>query len=221
MKRPYRSRDLPRRHPPRQALPQRRRPHDRPLRLRLPASMATTTLNAQDHPRKPPEAATLWMEGAKMVVSWNGKKTSPGRRHIIANLAKGGSLKIFDADGPIARHRAHRRTRRRHRRGSPPRPARQLHHPASGPRRRETTFRTEGDFCRRKPNLMTSSSSSCSGMATAHRPLQRQPDPLHNSEDAITGKPKLPYRFQRSITIYPNKSQKTSSLRTCRCAGSV
>ena len=44
-----------------------------------------------------------WMPGAKILVGWNGhEKESTGGRYVVANLSKGGVLKIFDSQGPIA-----------------------------------------------------------------------------------------------------------------------
>ena len=170
---------------------------------------------ADYHPERPrpilesrSEPATLWMEGAKMVVSWNGKEDQPrGGRHIIANLAKGGSLKIFDADGPIASDTgligelddgtvavAHL-----------------VQHdnsitPASDLGAEETTFRAEGDFCRRKPNLMSVFKQLLlRGWLLLIGRFNANLTRSIIQKMAITGKPKLPYRFQRSITIGPDK----------------
>ncbi len=58
--------------------------------------------------RPPPVAAgrstpqTIWLPAAKMAVSWNGREENSGGRYVVANLSKGGVLKVFDAAGPIA-----------------------------------------------------------------------------------------------------------------------
>jgi hypothetical protein len=49
--------------------------------------------------RKP---TTVWMPDARVLVSWNGHEATGPGRYTIANLSKGGVLKIFDAQGPIA-----------------------------------------------------------------------------------------------------------------------
>ncbi len=41
--------------------------------------------------------STVWMPGAKIAVSWSGSS-----RYAVANLSKGGVVKVFDEDGPIA-----------------------------------------------------------------------------------------------------------------------
>ena len=44
-----------------------------------------------------------WMPGAKILVGWSGREQeSTGGRYVVANLSKGGVLKVFDAKGPIA-----------------------------------------------------------------------------------------------------------------------
>jgi hypothetical protein len=51
--------------------------------------------------RKEPE--TLWLRDCHLVVSRNGKEwNDKGGRHVIVNLSKGGVLKVFDSQGPIA-----------------------------------------------------------------------------------------------------------------------
>jgi hypothetical protein len=51
--------------------------------------------------RKQPE--TIWLKDCQMIVSRNGKEWEPqGGMHVVANLSKGGVLKVFDAQGPIA-----------------------------------------------------------------------------------------------------------------------
>lgn len=48
------------------------------------------------------EPATVWMADARMLVSWNGRETTGRGRYTIANLSKGGVVKVFDGQGPIA-----------------------------------------------------------------------------------------------------------------------
>jgi hypothetical protein len=51
--------------------------------------------------RKEPQ--TIWLKGAQMVISRNGQEwQKKGGLHVVANLSKGGVLKVFDAQGPIA-----------------------------------------------------------------------------------------------------------------------
>lgn len=51
--------------------------------------------------RKQPE--TIWLKDCQMVISRNGKEWEPqGGMHAVSNLSKGGVLKVFDAQGPIA-----------------------------------------------------------------------------------------------------------------------
>jgi hypothetical protein len=48
------------------------------------------------------EPHTVWFPAAKIVVSWNGKKEGGSGYYAIANLSKGGVIKVFDEVGPIA-----------------------------------------------------------------------------------------------------------------------
>ena len=65
---------------------------------------------ADFHPERPKpiaesraESHLRWMPDAKIVVAWNGKESdSTGGHHVVVNLSKGGVLKVFDQDGPIA-----------------------------------------------------------------------------------------------------------------------
>ena len=51
--------------------------------------------------RKEPQ--TIWLKGAQMVIARNGQEwQKKGGLHVVANLSKGGVLKVFDAQGPIA-----------------------------------------------------------------------------------------------------------------------
>jgi hypothetical protein len=45
--------------------------------------------------------STVWMPGCRMAVHWSGQR-SPRSYHGVANLSKGGVIKVFDARGPIA-----------------------------------------------------------------------------------------------------------------------
>ena len=51
--------------------------------------------------RKEPQ--TIWLKGAQMIIARNGQEwQKKGGLHVVANLSKGGVLKVFDAKGPIA-----------------------------------------------------------------------------------------------------------------------
>ena len=51
--------------------------------------------------RKEPQ--TIWLKGAHMIIARNGQEwQKQGGLHVVANLSKGGVLKVFDAQGPIA-----------------------------------------------------------------------------------------------------------------------
>ena len=64
---------------------------------------------ADYHPERPrsilknrSEPTTVWMEGAKWSSHGTAWKTSHGEAATSSPTSKGGNLKIFDADGPIA-----------------------------------------------------------------------------------------------------------------------
>lgn len=45
----------------------------------------------------------IWLKGAQIVISRNGQEWQKnGGLHVVTNLSKGGVLKVFDAQGPIA-----------------------------------------------------------------------------------------------------------------------
>ena len=49
------------------------------------------------------KTTTKWFREARLVVHWNGLNSPhAASRHMIANLSKGGVIKIFDKEGPIA-----------------------------------------------------------------------------------------------------------------------
>ena len=146
---------------------------------------------ADYHPERPQsilksrsEPTTVWMQDAKMVVSWNGMEDqSKGGRHAIANLSKVGNLKIFDAEGPIASdtgligdledgsvavtHFV------------------QLDYIITRPfdlGADETTC-IEGNFCCRKPPDERHEAAFAKRVAYIYWPIQRQPNPVHNTEN--------------------------------------
>jgi len=170
---------------------------------------------ADYHPERPQsilksrsEPTTVWMQDAKMVVSWNGMEDqSKGGRHAIANLSKGGNLKIFDAEGPIASDTGLI--------GELEDGTVAVTHfvqhdniitcpPDLGAD--ETTFHIEGNFCRRKPNLMSVMKQLLlRGWLLFIGRFNANLTRSIIQKMAITGKPKLPYRFQRKISIHPEK----------------
>ena len=163
------------------------------------------------HPERPNpindsrnEPSTIWMSEAKMIVSWNGKESKPsGGRHFVTNLAKGGVLKIFDSKGPIASDTGligelddgtvavthlvqHDNTVI----------------PLVGHPDKSRVFVVEGDFCRRKPNLMSVFKQLLlRGWLLTIGRFNANLTRSIIQKMAITGKPKLPYRFKRTITI--------------------
>ncbi|MBT4224496.1 MAG: hypothetical protein HOD72_08550 [Opitutae bacterium] len=163
------------------------------------------------HPERPRpitesrrEPSTIWMPEAKMLVSWNGKESQvKGGRHAIANLSKGGVLKIFDAGGPIASDTgligelddgtiavAHL-----------------VQHdskitPATNPNQERAKYIVEGNFCRRKPNLMSVFKQLLlRGWVLLIGRFKANLTRSIIQKMAITGKPKLTYRFKRIITV--------------------
>jgi hypothetical protein len=167
------------------------------------------------HPERPKsilesrsEPTAIWMPDAKMVVSWNGKESEPSAgRHLVTNLAKGGVLKIFDSKGPIASdtgligelddgtvavtHLV------QHDNTITP----LVDHPD-----KSRVFVVEGDFCRRKPNLMSVFKQLLlRGWLLTIGRFNANLTRSIIQKMAITGKPKLPYRFKRTITIEDEK----------------
>jgi len=163
------------------------------------------------HPERPKpilesrsEPQTIWMEGAKMIVSWNGKEAeSKGGRHLIANLSKGGNLKIFDANGPVASDTGLIAELE----DGTVAVAHLVQHdntisPASDLKADSCTFTVEGDFCRRKPNLMSVFKQLLlRGWLLLIGRFNANLTRSIIQKMAITGKPKLPYRFKRKITV--------------------
>jgi hypothetical protein len=159
------------------------------------------------HPERPQpitesrrEPATIWMSEAKMVISWNGKESqAEGGRHAIANLSKGGVLKIFDAEGPIASDTGLI--------GELDDGTVVVTHLVQNDNIVTTTskdrvFVVEGDFCRRKPNLMSVFKQLLlRGWLLTIGRFNANLTRSIIQKMAITGKPKLPYRFKRTITI--------------------
>lgn len=48
------------------------------------------------------EPQTIWLPGARMAVSWNGREAENGGRYVVGNFSKGGVLKVVDVRGPVA-----------------------------------------------------------------------------------------------------------------------
>jgi hypothetical protein len=48
------------------------------------------------------QARLTWMPGCKMAVCWTGEQGSASGYHAAANLSKGGVIKVFDQEGPVA-----------------------------------------------------------------------------------------------------------------------
>ena len=163
------------------------------------------------HPKRPKpilesrsEPQMIWMEGAKMIVSWNGQEAEKkGGRHLIANLSKGGNLKIFDAHGPIASDTGMIAELE----DGTVAVAHLVQHdntvtPASDLSADFCTFFVEGDFCRRKPNLMSVFKQLLlRGWLIFIGRFNANLTRSIIQKMAITGKPKLPYRFKRKITV--------------------
>ena len=147
---------------------------------------------------------TIWMEGARMIVSWNGKEAEPtGGRHLIANLSKGGNLKIFDAKGPIASDTGMIAELED---GTVAVTHLVQHDNQITPNQESGVFRVEGDFCRRKPNLMSVFKQLLlRGWLLLIGRFNANLTRSIIQKMAITGKPKLPYRFHRKITISEDK----------------
>ena len=150
------------------------------------------------------EPSTIWMSEAKMIVSWNGKESKPsGGRHFVTNLAKGGVLKIFDSKGPIASDTGLI--------GELDDGTVAVTHlvqqdntvtPLEGHPDKSRVFVVEGDFCRRKHNLMSVFKQLLlRGWLLTIGRFNANLTRSIIQKMAITGKPKLPYRFKRTITI--------------------
>ncbi len=162
--------------------------------------------------RKEPE--TIRLEGCQLVVSRNGREwEDEGGRHVVANLSKGGVLKVFDARGPIASdtgiigeladgsvvvsHLVQHDNR--------------ITGEVSGPEGGRWTV--SGSLCKRRKNLMSVVKNLllrlwCLFIGRFHANLTRS----LIQKLAITGKPKTAYEFEREIEILPDRVRVTDRL---------
>lgn len=145
------------------------------------------------------EPALVWMADARMLISWNGRETADTGRYTIANLRKGGVVKVFDAQGPIASDTGligelgDGRVVVSHL---------MQHDAAVTANVEQGEFTVEADFCRRRGNLPTPFKLIIFRMLLltigrfsanlTRRLLQKI---------LITGKPKTAYRFRRTLKI--------------------
>ena len=149
----------------------------------------------------------IWLKGSQMIVARNGNEWKPeGGHHVIANLNKGGVLKIFDSQGPIASdtgligelengsvivsHLV------------------QADNQVSGEilDSLNAEWTIEGDFCLRRKNQMKVWKNLLLRLwvATIGRFYANLTRTLIQ-KIAITGKPKTKYSFQRTIKVRPDK----------------
>jgi len=152
-----------------------------------------------NHSRREPE--TIWLPGAQMAISWAG--AAGKSRHTVCNLSKGGVLKIFDADGPIASDTGligeldDGRVVVSHLVQSDNFVSAD---PAAG------EFSVEGNFCRRRSNLPTPFKVVIFRLLLLT--VGRFDANLTRSllqKILITGKPATAFRFKRTIRLPPDK----------------
>jgi hypothetical protein len=152
------------------------------------------------------DAIHKWMPKASICVNWNKSKESKNQHYLITNLSKGGVLKIFDTTGCIASdtgliaelydgtvvvshlvQKDSRITHTEHNKGA--------------------TLEVEGYFCIRKPNGMSVLKQLLLRIWVLT--IGRFNANLTRSivqKIAITGKPKIPFRFKRKIEIIDQKT---------------
>ena len=174
------------------------------------------------HPKRPEpinhtrrEPATRWMPGAGIVVSWTGRECEPtGGRHVVANLAKGGVLKIFDAEGPIASDTgligelADGSVVVSHLVQDDSKITAEVNADGSG-----GIFVVEGDLCIRRPLRMSVFKQLL--LRVFVLTIGRFNANLTRSiiqKLAITGKPKTRHRFKRTVEIRPTEVVVTDEL---------
>ncbi|GJQ28470.1 MAG: hypothetical protein HBSAPP03_03540 [Phycisphaerae bacterium] len=154
-------------------------------------------------PARPDRAQTiLWLPGAKMALR-RADPDSPAEYHAVANLAKGGALKVFDADGPIASDTgltatlADGRTVVSHLvQNSAPIDA----DPAAG------RFTVRAVLCRRRHNLPTPFKNIVfrALLLTVGR-FNANLTRSMLQKILITGKPTTPFRFERTVEFMPDR----------------
>ena len=151
-------------------------------------------------------ATHKWMPKASICVNWNKSKESKNQHYLITNLSKGGVLKIFDKTGCIASdtgliaelndgtvvvsHLVQKDST--------------ITHSKNG---EGATLQVEGDFCIRKPNGMSVFKQLLLRIWVLI--IGRFNANLTRSivqKIAITGKPKIPFRFKRKIEIIDQKT---------------
>jgi hypothetical protein len=162
--------------------------------------------------RKEPE--TIWLKGAQMVVSRNGQEwQKQGGLYVVANLSKGGVMKVFDAQGPIASdtgvigeledgtvvvsHLV------------------QLDNEIHGDIKNSHggIWRVQGTLCKRRKNQMSVLKNLllrlwCLLIGRFNANLTRS----LVQKIAITGKPKTNYGFEREIEVLPDRVRVTDRL---------
>lgn len=146
--------------------------------------------------------ATVWMPGAKMAV----KRADPDAAatyHAVANLAKGGAIKIFDAAGPIASDTgitaslADGRTVVSH-----------LMMNDAEVKADATTgvFSVKSVLCRRRHNLPTPFKNMVfRGLLLTIGRFNANLTRSMLQKILITGKPPTPFRFERRIEYKPDR----------------
>jgi len=165
------------------------------------------------HPKRPigineskNDSTHKWLPNASICIDWSKNSDGQEQHYLIANLSKGGVLKIFDQRGNIASdtgligeltdgtvvvsHLVQKES--------------EINHNTC---ENGTTLEVEGDFCIRKPNGMSVFKQLLLRIWLVT--IGRFNANLTRSivqKIAITGKPKTPFRFKRIIEI---KAQKT------------
>jgi len=157
---------------------------------------------------------TLWLADCNLVVSRNGQEWDPEKkgRYVIANLTKGGVLKVFDSRGPIASDTgligelSNGKVIVSH--------LVQTDNEVSGyiDPQQGGEWKIRGIFCYRRKNQMNVWKSLllriwCASIGRLYPNLTR----FIIQKIAITGKPKSQYCFERKIEIHKEKVVVTDS----------
>tara|TARA_B100000989_G_scaffold295112_1_gene275461 strand:+ start:62 stop:1798 length:1737 start_codon:yes stop_codon:yes gene_type:complete len=157
---------------------------------------------------------TIWLKDCGLIISRNGEENKErGGRYTIANLHKGGVIKVFDEQGPIASDTGLI--------GELTDGTVVVSHLVQNENQIDgniadvlnAKWRVQGFLCKRRKNLMSVYKNLllrfwCLTIGRFNANLTR----LIVQKIAITGKPKTHYIFERSIELLPEKVRVTDYL---------
>ena len=150
---------------------------------------------------------TIWLKNCGLIISRNGKENQDcGGRYVVANLNKGGVVKVFDEQGPIASDTGII--------GELTDGTVVVSHLVQNENKIDgkiddmlsAKWSVQGFLCKRRKNLMSVFKNLllrfwCLTIGRFNANLTRS----IVQKIAITGKPKTQYLFERSIELLPDK----------------